>query len=231
MDWDAVAALAGVTAAVAAAWQLWRLRREALDARAAEIAGVSLTTTVVVKPTQSDVRDEQAVWVYEYRIENPGRLPISNVRAAITFPCEVQRVHHDGSTDAPARTLELVAGVVPPRSAHDPRRRTLLIPPSDWPLLEDAIATIAFDTPDAGRCVTRWPTGSRKTTNSLRRRLSKMGIAKARRADNAQGVTRVRLVTAGQFNCGQPRFRGPRTDAELTPENGTISISHKTQAS
>ena len=46
MDWNALAAVAGAVAAAVAAWQLWRIRVDALDMRAAEIESVALITKV-----------------------------------------------------------------------------------------------------------------------------------------------------------------------------------------
>jgi hypothetical protein len=169
MRWRPVA---GAVAAAVAAWQLWRIRVDALDSRAAEIASVALVTTVVERPTNGDVCAGRGAWVYEYRVHNPGRLPISDVRATITFPCEVQRLRYDGTLDTPTRKLELRTHVVAPGESHG-RRRTLLIDENDWSRLSDTRAVVTFHTPDAGEHTTHWPARRTTGSSSVRRRLSR----------------------------------------------------------
>jgi hypothetical protein len=170
MDWNALAALAGAVAASLAAWQLWRIRADAFDTRAAEIASVALVTTVVERPTQASARASRGVWIYEYRVHNPGRLPISDVRATITFPCEVQRQHYDGTLDSPTQTLQLRTPVIAPGESHI-RRRTLLIDEDNRPRLDRTSAAVTFHTPDAGEHTTHWPPAPTKGSTSIRRRL------------------------------------------------------------
>lgn len=97
---NAVAAGAAVAAAVTAAWQPRRTRNEALDARAAEIASVTVVPEIVERPTKEDHLAGNRVWLIKYHLHNPGRLPISNVHAVVTFPCKAQRHHYDGTPDA-----------------------------------------------------------------------------------------------------------------------------------
>lgn len=173
VNWDAAAALAGICAALAATWQLWRLRVDALDARAAEIRSVSIATVVAFRPTAGEVQDGRADWKYQYTIHNPGRLPIWDVQATITFPCEVRRRHYDGSLDEAKTTVSVRAAMIPPQSSHAPRHRTLSIAYEHWPQLESATVRMAFMTPDAGRCVNTWPPAHRSLSRALRRRLQR----------------------------------------------------------
>lgn len=173
MDWEAVGAGTGAIAAGAAAWQLWRLRVDQLDARAAEIDSVSVATLVSARPTQGDVHNGYADWVLEYTIHNPGRLPISGVNAVITFPCEVQRRHYDGSLDDPSHQLSIRVPTIPPHSSHPPRTRRLSIAESDRATLDQATVRIDFHTPDAGFCTNDSPPAPRKGVRALRRRLTK----------------------------------------------------------
>ena len=170
VDWDALAAVAGFVAAAAAAWQLWRIRIDTLDSRVAEIASVALITTVVERPTEGDFRAGRGAWVYEYRVHNPGRLPISDVCATITFPCDVQRLLHDGTVGTPTRTLELRTQVVAPGGSHG-RRRTLLVDQEDWSNLDNTEAAVTFYAPDAGEHTSHWPAPKTKGASSVRRRL------------------------------------------------------------
>ncbi len=170
MDWNALAAVAGAVAAAVAAWQLWRIRVDAFDTRAAEIASVALITTVLVRPTEEDSRAGRGVWIYEYAVHNPGRLPISDVCATITLPCDVQRQHYDGTVDAPTRTVDIRTPVVTPGGSHI-RRRTLLIDNENRSSLRETRAAVTFHTPDAGEHTTHWPPPKTKGSSSIHRRL------------------------------------------------------------
>lgn len=156
MTWDAVAALAGVAAVGAAGWQLWRLRVADLEARAAEIEGVSVVTVVERRPRESSLRDGRADWTFSYTLTNPGRLPISDVEVKIDYPCDVQR--RDGeSLEPPTRQMDFPVSVVAARASHEARTRRLSVAHEDWDQLRNAKITVSFWTPDAGRRVTRWP--------------------------------------------------------------------------
>lgn len=170
MDWNALAAVAGAVGAGVAAWQLWRIRVDAFDMRAAEIESVSLVMTVLVRPTGQDSRSGCGAWTFEYTVHNPGRLPISDVCATITLPCDVQRRHHDGTVDISTRTVEIRTPVIAPGGSHV-RSRTLLIDNLSRSTLHDTRAAVSFQTPDAGRHTTHWPAPKTRGSSSLRRRL------------------------------------------------------------
>jgi hypothetical protein len=174
VDWNALAAVAGAVAAIAAAWQLWRIRVDALDTRAAEIDSVTLSTKVVERPTEASIRVGHGVWVYQYEVYNPGRLPITDVCATIAFPCDVQRLHYDGSLDEPTRSLRLHIPVIGPGGSAVHIRK-LIIDEDDRALLESTTAEVVFQTPDAGEHATRWPPSARKGSLSIRRRLGRSG--------------------------------------------------------
>ncbi len=170
MDWNALAAVAGAVAAIAAAWQLWRIRVDALDVRAAEIDSVTLSTKVIERPTEASNRAGHGVWVYQYKVHNPGRLPITDVRTTITFPCDVQRLHYDGTLDEPTRCLHLQTPVIGP-GGSDVHTRKLIIGEDNRALLESTSAEVVFQTPDAGEHATHWPLAPTKGSPSIRRRL------------------------------------------------------------
>jgi len=171
VDWDALAAVAGAVAVALAAWQLWRIRADAFDTRAAEIASVAIVTTLVERPTKASNRDGSGVWVYEFSVHNPGRLPISDVSATITFPCAVQREHYDGTLETSARTLHLRTPVIAQGGIHT-RRRHLLIAEDNRSCLDSMLAEVTFRTPDAGAHTTHWPPAPAKGSSSIRRRLA-----------------------------------------------------------
>lgn len=172
VDLDTITAGAAVVAAGAAALQLWRLRTDKLDARAAEIDSVSLQITVLERPTESDRSEGVGRYVYELTIHNPGRLPISNVTATLTFPVAVQRSHYDGSIDDASTTMVLSTPVIAPGGVHS-RRRTLLIPTVEGVSLDATTATVDFSAADVGEHRTLWPTQVSRRSRALRRRLGR----------------------------------------------------------
>lgn len=174
MDWNALAAVAGAVAAIAAALQLWSIRVDALNTRAAEIDSVTLSTKVIERPTEASNRAGHGVWVYEYRVHNPGRLPITDVRTAIAFPCDVRRLHYDATMDKPTRSLHLHTPVIGP-GGSDVHTRKLIIGEDNRALLESTSAEIVFQTPDAGEHATHWPPAPTKGFPSIRRRLGRSG--------------------------------------------------------
>jgi len=87
---------------------LWQQRAE--DDRLAT-EGVSLSWQPLQAPSRPDA-DGTARWVYEIVVHNPGRFPISEVVADLTFPVPVRRVHSTGVVDDPATTLRLVQPVI-----------------------------------------------------------------------------------------------------------------------
>lgn len=173
MDWNAIAAVGAAASAAVAGWQVRRIRADALQARIAEIRSVSMATLVRSRPRESEVHDGRATWVYEYTIQNPGRLPIFDVCARIHFPCSVQRLHSDGQVDPPTDRLELYVAVIPPLSAHPARQRSLLFARSDWTLLPSATVTVSFRTQDAGVWTNRFPAESSGVSRAILRRLRK----------------------------------------------------------
>ena len=171
MDWNVLAAVTAALGTVAATWQIWRVQIDALDTRAAEIASVALVTTLVERPTEASNRAGRGLWVYRFEVHNPGRLPISDVRATVTFPFDVERQHYDGTLDKPTRTLDLRTPVIAPGGTHT-RHRSLLIGEDNRPRADNTKAAITFRTPDAGEHTTYWPPAPTKGSSSIRRRLS-----------------------------------------------------------
>jgi hypothetical protein len=155
--YETLTTLAAVAAALTAAWQLWALRRDALDARVAEIEGVSVSTDVVVRPTADEIVDGFGDWEYEYSISNPGKLPISKVDVEIEFPCPVRRRQWNDDLEAATRTERFHVAVVPAGTTHPPRLRVFSIHEDYRDVLKDARISVTFNTPDAGRHSTNWP--------------------------------------------------------------------------
>lgn len=109
----ALATIAGVASAVAAAvglvfagWQLRIVHNDREEDHRVAREGVAVSWQPVLAPASVDP-DGTAVWKYEIAVHNPGRLPVQDTIIQITFPCEVIRIRHDRSTDAPTRTLTM----------------------------------------------------------------------------------------------------------------------------
>jgi hypothetical protein len=92
VDWVALEAIGTTVAAFAAVaaigWGVWEFRRrniEDLDERVAELLGVTLTYELQ-KPRPSHARDGVGTFTYRFTVHNPGRLPITEVSAWMTYP-------------------------------------------------------------------------------------------------------------------------------------------------
>lgn len=117
-------AMAALVAVLVGGSQLLQLKRQMEDARRqAEVRerryrqlsrdGVSVTWSPIERPRAADGDDRGAVWRYQVVVQNPGRLPITDVNVRLDFPCDVQRLHYDGLLDKPAtRVVELGVPVI-----------------------------------------------------------------------------------------------------------------------
>ena len=65
-----------------------------LDERAAEVRGVTLTYKLT-KPRPSEVAEGAGIFSYEFRLHNPGRLPITEVNVDMQYPGPVRRIQSD----------------------------------------------------------------------------------------------------------------------------------------
>src|SRR5215210_5504028 len=89
-----VGSFAAVVALGFAGWQLRSSRRAESAARQAEIQGVAVAWRALIVPRVAS-SDGSGTWIYEITMNNPGRLPISNVEIDLTFPMHVSRHHYD----------------------------------------------------------------------------------------------------------------------------------------
>ncbi|NHA70115.1 hypothetical protein [Phycicoccus flavus] len=152
------AVIAGI-ALIATLSELRRARRDRSDERTAEIDSVAVITRVVHRPVDAETNGRFSRWKYEFVVDNPGRLPISNVEVTIAFEVDVQRVHYDGSHEDPTRALEMIVPVIGAHARHN-WIRTVLIPHTDRHQLRETVATVTFETLDRGAHTNRWPRGS-----------------------------------------------------------------------
>lgn len=115
IEWGDVATwVSGLATSVAvgfAAVQVSLLRRDAYQRQRVELEGVAVSWLAREVPTGPDP-DGYSEALYCVTAHNPGRLPITDVVVAVTVPCDVQRVHYDGSLEAPKRGLRLDTPVI-----------------------------------------------------------------------------------------------------------------------
>lgn len=147
--------IAGI-ALLATLSELRRARKDRWDERTSEIESVAVITKVIHRPIETEADGQLSRWKYKFVVDNPGRLPISNVKISIDFQVEVQRLHYNGSRDEPTRTLDMIAPVVAAHAQHE-WLRTVLVSHEDRHLLRDTVATVMFETTDRGKHVNHWP--------------------------------------------------------------------------
>ncbi len=155
-----ISAVGTAGAFLAAAFQLWGLRRDALTARAAELDGVAVETDIVVRPITADAGHGLGKWVYRFVVHNPGRLPISAVVVVVRFPLPVKRLHFDGTLDDAVMHLEMNVPVIS-AGRSNPWDRTVLVEHAHHGQLRGTKASVTFTAPDAGRLMTTWPAEAR----------------------------------------------------------------------
>ena len=165
MTWwtlDAVSAagsaLGGLAAAGALAYtgiQVRHATQERRAQRAREIEGVSVSWIALEAPDHAGP-DGTAQWFYEFRVDNPGGLPIDSIEATVHLPVSVRRVRYSGRLGDPTTTLKLRAPVIP---AHGDRRwkRRLVIPFDARSELRTIYAEVSFSTVAGDTHVNRWP--------------------------------------------------------------------------
>jgi len=150
-----VSGIATAGALVFAGWQIRELRKQASRDRRIELEGVVVSWRAAVAPQQAEP-DGMADWVYEFRVHNPGRLPITNVQVEITFPVAVRRRHYTGLLAPSSRTIVLNTPVI---AAQDERKwkRRLEIEFAAEGELRKTMARVAFDDLDGRHHTNVWP--------------------------------------------------------------------------
>jgi hypothetical protein len=70
-----------------------------------EIEGVAVSWSPPEVPRGPQDSEGGSRWVLEFTAYNPGQLPVSDVRVAVQFALDVERVHYDGHLDPQTRTM------------------------------------------------------------------------------------------------------------------------------
>lgn len=132
---------------------LWQ-QRSAEDRLAVE--GVSVSWQPLSKPNRPG-RDGAATWVYEVVVHNPGRYPISDVAAEVTFPVPVHRKHQDGSLDEARRTLRLEQSVIYGGAERNWTRTLVMDYAAAHSRLKETAGVVNFTDIKGSRKETTWP--------------------------------------------------------------------------
>lgn len=179
VDWVVTAAVAEVLAAVAtvaavawAGYEFHRTRLAELDARVAEIEAVTMEIAELIKPNPSEVHEALGVFVYTFELQNPGRLPLTDVSVHLKYPGPVQRMHSDAAKTR-GESKDVHEMYTPSVAAHGTHRwrRQLVVPEKFHDQMRKTTAEIGFTTADAGAIVVNWPSVTPRPSNALRRRL------------------------------------------------------------
>jgi hypothetical protein len=115
VQWGDVATwVSGVATAIAVGFagiQLLAFRRDAAHQDQVELKGVAVSWRAKEVPTGPDL-DGTSTALYTFTVHNPGRMPITEVEVSITAPCELLRVHFDGSTEHLGEGFDLDTPVI-----------------------------------------------------------------------------------------------------------------------
>lgn len=101
--------------------------------------------------------DGRALWEYRFDVQNPGRLPITDVRVKIEFALDVQRVHHDGHTGSSTRTLHLDTAVIVGGGSRSWDRKLRMDYGEARHALRKTRTTVTFIDEDGHEFATVWP--------------------------------------------------------------------------
>ncbi len=155
-DWVAVVSTS-ITGAglVFAGWQLMIMNRAARMDRRVALDGVVASWRAIEAPRKAQP-DGTGVWLYEFQVHNPGRLPIDSVRIEWIFSCEVQR-RRSGFLEEPTRQLELTTPVIPGGGHRRWERRLVMNFAEAERCLQHTHAKVHFDDVAGHGRTNRWP--------------------------------------------------------------------------
>jgi len=159
-EWAAVASalIAGV-GLLFAGGQLMVMNRAAAMERRVAREGVVVSWRPIEAPRKAE-SDGNAVWLYEVRVHNPGRLPVDDVRVDWHFQCAVQR-RRAGVLEPPTKQLRLVTPVLPGGDGRRWERRLVINFAEAEAALPGTFAKVHFVDIE-GRAQTNWWPRSRR---------------------------------------------------------------------
>ncbi|MGI5191112.1 hypothetical protein ACQEVI_23430 [Promicromonospora sp. CA-289599] len=118
-----IVAVATVIGVVFAGWQLLQYRRDQRANERMETEGVSLMWKALARPIKADFNGVDGLWVLEFTLTNPGRMPIDDITCRVTFEQEIRQVRYDGTLGNSIRTLYLNQEVLAGSSTRSWKRK------------------------------------------------------------------------------------------------------------
>ena len=102
-----VTGLATAGAFIFAGVQLFLIRRQDRKDREVEISGVSVSWRAP-RPETGKLKDETTRdwWRFSFLAQNPGRLPIRNIKVRVEFPVTFQRIRYNDFIEKPTNVLD-----------------------------------------------------------------------------------------------------------------------------
>lgn len=163
-EFDMTSAMAVISTLIAAAglgfsgWQLRLIHKEREKDRELGIGGVCLSWQAVIAPNKAEVDNQgNAVWTYVFRLDNPGRFPISEITARVNFPSAVSRIRHNGVVDDPNLVLKLAHPVLPGGGSLEWAHRRLKMRFDKSPNRPGIRAEVSFLDSEGTPHTTIWP--------------------------------------------------------------------------
>ena len=151
-----ITAGAAVAATAFGAVTVRQIKSQTERERRLSLEGVAASWRAPGVPASPEA-DGTATWVYLFEVQNPGRLPITDLRVTVDFALDVQRVHYDGRVDAPTRVLRLDTPVLIGNGVRGWDRSLCM----DYDLartqLRNTKVTVAFLDANDNERVTVWP--------------------------------------------------------------------------
>jgi hypothetical protein len=107
-------------------WQLRLIHKERKKDRALGIEGSACHGGPSRRRTRRTwTAKAKVTWTYAFKVDNPGRFPISDIAARVTFPTAVARIRHNDVLDKPDPVLTLAHPVLPGGGSHEWAHRRL----------------------------------------------------------------------------------------------------------
>ena len=164
-EWAAAAStLIAAVGLLFAGWQLMIMNRAAAMERRVAREGVVVSWRPLEAPHEAGP-DGSAVWLYEIRVHNPGRLPVDDVRVDWHFRCPVQR-RRSGVLDPATNVLQLFTPVLPGGDHRRWERRLVINFAEAESALADTFAEVYFVDVERRSKTNRWPRGKRSNISS-----------------------------------------------------------------
>lgn len=157
-DWAAtVSAVGAAGGLIFAGREALLLRKDRVEERRLGLEGVSVEWHPIRRPNDTDVNAAgKAQWTYKFRVDNPGRFPISDVKATVQFRLPVERLEHGGHRRGVSDTVHLHHPVIRGGGFRE-LSRTLEMVYADRELLQQTQATVSFRDADGNTYSNMWP--------------------------------------------------------------------------